>query len=216
MPDTETGKRKSYGQFCPISRAMDILGDRWSVLIIRELLGGPAHFQDLYDGLPGIPKNLLSSRLRRMESDEIVRRTPQGKSVLYTLTPHGAAVRSTLEQLAFWGSRMAPVSPAVHPRSVRAIAMALQAILTHTPENHPDGRRTIELEVDSVSVEVVLGPTPLVSVRPVIDADAHIRTSSRSLSDYLDKGSIEPDRMVHVSGDPTLAVRFLAALGHTS
>ena len=69
-----TSDRKSYEQVCPMATALDFVGDRWTILILRELLGGPARFQDLKDGLPGIAPNLLVERLRRMEGDGIVRR----------------------------------------------------------------------------------------------------------------------------------------------
>ena len=99
MSAGEKQKRKCYGQRCPLGRALDVVGDRWTILILRELLGGPAHFQELHDGLPGIAKNLLTARLRRLESDEIVRRLSLRTTSPYALTEQGAAVRQALEHL---------------------------------------------------------------------------------------------------------------------
>ena len=213
MSAHETKNRKCYGQYCPMARALDIVGDRWTILIVRELLGGPAAFQDLYDGLPGIARNLLSARLRRLESDGIVRRLKQSTTSLYALTEQGAALRPALEQLAFWGAGVPPVAEPEHERSLRAIAMALQAILVRAGEALPGDRRVLELEVDGRSLEVVLGPRPTVTVRPVMESDAHVRTTSDTLSRYLDGASPDRSRFVHVGGDRSITDGLLDVLG---
>jgi DNA-binding HxlR family transcriptional regulator len=212
MSARETKNRKCYLQRCPLARALDVVGDRWTILILRELLGGPAHFQDLHEGLPGIPKNLLSTRLRRLESDGVVRRLRQSNTSLYALSERGAAIREALEQLAFWGAGLQPVAPPEHERSLRAIAMALQAILVRTRQSDPVGRRVVELEVDGQSLEVALGARPTVSVRPVMASEAHVRTSYRTLSRYLDQGTLDRRRFVHLSGDRTVTEELLDAL----
>ena len=98
MTAASAQNRKCYGQFCPMATALDVIGDRWTILILRELLGGAARFQDLHAGLPGIAKNLLTQRLRRLESDGILERVRSQGVVLYTLTaqgvPAGALQRS--------------------------------------------------------------------------------------------------------------------------
>ena len=66
MPPKTSQGRKSYLQFCPVARALDVVGDRWTLLMLRELLGGPARFNELQAGLPGIAKNLLTARLRQL------------------------------------------------------------------------------------------------------------------------------------------------------
>ena len=94
MDVQDARNRKCYGQFCPMATALDIIGDRWTLLLLRELLGGAARFQDLYEGLPSIAKNLLTDRLRRLESDGIVRRVRSHNAVLYALTERGTAART--------------------------------------------------------------------------------------------------------------------------
>ena len=93
--------RKSYNQVCPTATALDFIGDRWTILILRELLGGAARFYELRDGLPGIASNLLTERLRRLEADGLVRQIHRHNTVLYALTEQGAAVRPILEELGF-------------------------------------------------------------------------------------------------------------------
>jgi DNA-binding HxlR family transcriptional regulator len=98
---------RSYSQYCSIARALDVVGERWSMLIFRELLlQGPCRFTDVKNGLPGIATNLLSSRLKELEDAGLIRREdapPPVASTLYILTPTGAALEPVLKSLAAWG-----------------------------------------------------------------------------------------------------------------
>ena len=204
--------RKCYGQICPMATALDVVGDRWTLLMLRELLGGPARFRELEDGLPGIAKNLLTSRLRRLEGDGIVRRVNSHGATLYALTEQGAAIRPALEELGFWGARLQRIGPAEHDRSIRAIAMALHSILVRAGDALPADRYVIEVEVDGEYVEVVLGQPPTVMARPSTDADARIRVPTATISDFLLGQSFDEKRFVHVSGDPAARTALLGAL----
>jgi len=87
---------RSYGQFCGLAKSLDVVGDRWTLLIVRELLiRGPYRYTDLLVGLPGIPTNLLADRLREMEDAELLLRGASSipaATGLYALTPRGAAL----------------------------------------------------------------------------------------------------------------------------
>ena len=97
---------RSYRLLCPIARALDHLGDRWTLLILRDLHAGPARFSDLQSGLPGIASNLLTSRLRQLEADDLVRRREAEFGVsLYELTEKGLGTADLLYELAAFGSR---------------------------------------------------------------------------------------------------------------
>jgi DNA-binding HxlR family transcriptional regulator len=100
---------KTYNDPCGVARALDLVGERWALLIIRELLLGPKRFSDLSRGLPGISQNVLSQRLRGLEHAGIVRRgrlgPPAGVSA-YELTDLGARLEPVLLALAGWGSRL--------------------------------------------------------------------------------------------------------------
>ena len=102
---------KSYDQYCPVAEALDLVGERWTLLIVRELTYGPQRFTDLRVGLPGIPPNLLASRLRELEDGGIVRRrdlpAPAARSV-YELTEEGRGLEPTLRALARWGIHRLP------------------------------------------------------------------------------------------------------------
>src|SRR5580698_10924376 len=98
---------RSYDQYCSIARGLDIVGDRWTLLIVRELLlQGPCRFTDLKRGLPGIATNLLSTRLKELEEAGLISREdapPPVATALYRLTPNGAALQPVLQALGIWG-----------------------------------------------------------------------------------------------------------------
>lgn len=100
--------RRSYGQFCGIARGLELVGERWALLIIRELLLRPRRFTDLREGLPRIPTNVLSSRLKELEAAGVIRRRllPRPESsVVYELTPYGRELEDVLLRLGRWGAR---------------------------------------------------------------------------------------------------------------
>ena len=90
---------RSYGQYCGLARALDVVGERWVLLIVRELLEGPRRYNELLDGLPGIATNLLASRLRTMEDSGLVTRVEGGR---YSLTPWGRELEETVYALGRW------------------------------------------------------------------------------------------------------------------
>lgn len=107
---------RSYGQYCALARGLDVVGDRWTLLIVRELLSlGPSRYAELQRGLPGIATNLLATRLRELEAAGLVarRQLPRPASaVVFELTPRGAALEGTLRELVKWGApMMSPPSP---------------------------------------------------------------------------------------------------------
>jgi DNA-binding HxlR family transcriptional regulator len=207
--------RKSYGQVCPMATGLDYVGDRWTILILRELLGGPARFHEIKHGLPGIANNLLTERLRRLEDDDLVRRSRSGSTVLYGLTDRGAGIRDMLEALAYWGATLGRVGPVLHQRSIRAVAVVLQAILVRAGDRLPADRVTIELEVDGEVAEIVLDPKPTVTVRPSIGSDARVRISAAGMSAFLAGRPSDDATFTHVSGDEAATESLLTALGGT-
>jgi DNA-binding HxlR family transcriptional regulator len=168
---------------------------------MRELLGAPARFSELQTGLPGIAKNLLTTRLRQLEEDGVVRRVQSQGVVHYTLTEHGAAIRPILEQLGYWGTKLPRVAPPIHDRSVRATAMALQAIVARASNDLPEERQVVELEIDDGHLEFVLGPQPTVTARSSIDPDARLQAPTSAIVDYLDGHGLDRKRFAYVSGD---------------
>lgn len=102
-----TVRSREYGQFCGLARASEVLGQRWTLLILRDLLVGPRRYSDLVAGLPGIPTNLLATRLRELESDGLVTRELQAgesRSVVYRATPRAQDLAPALVELGRWGA----------------------------------------------------------------------------------------------------------------
>ncbi|MET1058599.1 MAG: helix-turn-helix domain-containing protein [Nocardioides sp.] len=95
----------TYGQFCPIAKAMEVLDERWTLLVVRELLLGSRHFNELRRGNPKMSPALLSKRLRSLERAGVVRRTEEGGRSSYALTPSGEELRPVVEALGAWGVR---------------------------------------------------------------------------------------------------------------
>jgi len=105
---------RSYGQFCTLARTLDVVGERWSLLLLRELMLGPKRFTDLVDGLPGIGRNLLAARLRRLEKSGLLRRRelpPPAASRVYELTDDGRALGPAMAELGRWGAERLPKPP---------------------------------------------------------------------------------------------------------
>ena len=103
------GEKRSYGQYCTVARALDVVGERWTLLLVRELSTGPKRFKDLLEGLPGIGTNLLAARLKTLEGEGIVRRAtlpPPAGSNVYELTELGGSLEPVIVALSRWGARL--------------------------------------------------------------------------------------------------------------
>lgn len=100
----------NYGQYCPVAMATEILGDRWTLLIVRELLSGVCHFNEIERGLPGISRGLLAERLRRLEQAGVLEKTVQAdrrQRTTYRLTQAGRELKGVIHALLLWGARWA-------------------------------------------------------------------------------------------------------------
>jgi DNA-binding HxlR family transcriptional regulator len=159
---------RSYSQFCAVAKALDVLGDRWTLLIVRELLlAGPSRYTDLRNGLPGIATNLLSDRLRELEAAGVIAREqapPPVATTLFKLTPRGEAIRSVLHELGLWGIPYMAEGPA--PEDVfraRWLAWPAELFLTDLEPEGPPLSIELRAEDEPVVIETAAGE---VRVRP--------------------------------------------------
>lgn len=96
---------REYGQYCGVTRALELVGERWGLLVVRDLLVGPRRYGELAAGLPRIPSNVLAARLKELQAAGIIRRAPRSRVVVYELTPYGRELEPVVLALGAWGSK---------------------------------------------------------------------------------------------------------------
>ncbi|HEX7322055.1 MAG TPA: helix-turn-helix domain-containing protein [Mycobacterium sp.] len=123
---------RSYGQYCGLARALDVVGDRWNLLIVRELLIAPARYQELREGLPGVATNLLADRLRDLEAAGVIERrlSDDGRAITYALTTWGAQLREPIEGLIRWSTPLMIRGPEGDTFPAAGLPVALSALFT--------------------------------------------------------------------------------------
>ncbi len=214
---------KSYNQYCGLAYALDVIGERWTILMIRELLAGPRRFKDLNDGLPGISTNLLTERLKRLEQQGLLRRRilpPPAGSTVYELTAMGQALETSLLELGKWGSQFVPPSM----EGVNALHLGSYALTPQTffrPELARGIYATYELHIDDEVQQVQIADGEIhVQQGEARQADAIFHTDLPSYLGLL-TGQLQPDAaiaagLICVEGDPAALHRFLALCGMPS
>jgi DNA-binding HxlR family transcriptional regulator len=207
---------KKYRQACPLARALDVVGERWSLLVIRELMLGPRRYSDLLDGLPGIGTNVLADRLRTLDDHGIVtRRTlpPPAAVTVYELTEAGRQLAPSLAALRRWGARYAPPSG---PGDARRPGWALISATTRTSTPPPAG--TCELRAGPEAFRLTRADERLI-VRggPAEDPDAVITLETQTLYQIVagDLTIADAIGQALIEGDHDIATGFVAALHGT-
>src|SRR5579875_1000369 len=169
--------RRSYGQYCGLARALEVVGDRWNLLIVRQLLIAPARYQELLDGLPGIATNLLADRLRDLEAAGVIERrlAEGGRAITYALTPWGAQLREPIEGLIRWSTPLMIRGPEGDTFPAGSLLVALRALLRgKAPAGRPSTVGiTVNGDTDGRLVQVCATPSGIeVSRHDERDLDA--------------------------------------------
>lgn len=180
---------KSYGQFCPIAIASEVLTERWTPLVVRELLCGSTRFNDLRRGVPLMSPSLLSKRLKSLERVGVVERRESGTGVEYLLTPAGEELRPVVEAMGVWGQRWGrgDVRPDhldasllmwdVH-RCVVVDALPSERVVVHFHiRGSHDGKSRFWLVLDGEDVDLCL-------IDPGHEVDVHVACHARDLVRY--------------------------------
>jgi DNA-binding HxlR family transcriptional regulator len=178
-------ERRSYEQYCAVARALDLIGERWTLLILRDLVHlGPRRFSDLRAGLPGIGANMLTQRLRRLEREGLVRRRklpPPGASVVvYELTDLGAGLEPTLIELGRWGGALMGdrggdvIFPSGHISAIRASFRADEARDVRARYEFRIEGQSFNVEIDDGAVTAALGPAVKPDLVIVTDTETSI------------------------------------------
>lgn len=197
---------RSYGDPCGTARALDVIGERWALLVVRELLLGPKRFADLVRSLPGTSQNVLTQRLRELVDAEVLVRHRLGPPVsgqVYELTERGHALRPVVVELSRWGSRVAAQTGG--ELSPDAFVIAL---LTTFDGTLPDCRVELRIDRDVFGVEVTGGRIDVARGAPT-DAGAVLTGSAGDLRRVVFGGA--PVSELAPAGDAALAERFARA-----
>ncbi len=213
-------RRRSYAHYCAAARALDTVGDRWTLLIVRELLAGRRRYTDLHADLPGISTDVLAARLKDLEREELATRhrlPPPAAAYVYELTERGRELLPVLTALAAWGA------PALEERqptdAVRAHWYALP-LLEPLTEAADGLTGVVDVRLEEGTFHVRLGPdsgAPLYGDGPADAADARL-TLPQDLCNALAAGTaslaegVKRDR-VRVEGDSELADRLRGSRG---
>jgi DNA-binding HxlR family transcriptional regulator/putative sterol carrier protein len=199
---------RCYGQFCGLARALELVGGRWALLIVRDLLTGPKRFGELQEGLPGIPTNVLTSRLRELEEADIVGRRLLGRpggGVVYELTDYGRELEDAVLRLGFWGAKTMGAPKADDYISMDSLALALRGAFR--PERARGPQRLYELRVQGrvlrveVKDEQVSVPAPA-EAEPDVVVDVDAERLSELLTGRLDVDTALASGRLHIAGDP--------------
>jgi DNA-binding HxlR family transcriptional regulator len=206
---------KSYDEYCAVAKSLDLVGDRWTLLVVRELsLRGPSRYTDLRHGLPGIATNLLADRLRDLETAGVVAREeapPPVATTLFKLTRRGEELRPVLDELMRWGVPLMFEQKAEDAVRSHWLAGALELMLEGGRSD--DGPATLELRI---------GDEPVVLESR--DGEVHVRLGATADPDAALVGSERPvlglilgylslkqsrEQGVEVIGDRSVVERFL-------
>jgi DNA-binding HxlR family transcriptional regulator len=200
--------RRSYQQYCGLAAALDVVGERWALLIIRDLTPGPRRFTDLFAGLPGIATDVLADRLRSLEAAGAVRLSTIRHPVpakLYELTPRGRELGEIAAALGRWG---APLLPSPPPAATRLNPRwALQSMCNSYAGGLPPGALEWSIDDEVLTIEVSEGAV----LRYGPAADGALLQVRLGRGDFFRLVTGQRPRAMDVVGDPVLLERFLAA-----
>lgn len=171
----------SYGQYCPLALAAEVLGERWSILVISRLIDGCARFSEIQRGLPRIPASTLSARLRSLEDAGLARRGGNGSE--YRLTQAGAALAPIIEQMTSWGQQWGRDMD-LDDLDPRFLAWSMHSRLDHAAM--PPGRTVLKFEFTGVPAECRFfwlvhdaGVVDMCLKDPGFDVDVHVTSDLR-------------------------------------
>lgn len=211
---TRTSKRRTYDDGCAAAHALDLVGERWALLVVRELLLGPKRFTDLRSGLPAVSSNVLAERLNGLEEARVVRRRklpPPAASKVYELTDWGMELEPVIDRLGRWGVR-SPSKPKDAPIGVDALILSFRTMFDSEAAEGLDARYELRLGEDRFRAEVADRRFEIVrgvADRPdaIIETDAGTLSAlvygDRSLAEALHSGDAK------VEGDEMAVERFL-------
>ena len=210
----ETVAPRTYGQFCGLARALELVGERWALLIVRDLLVGPRRFTDLRQGLPRIPTNVLSERLKELEQAGVVRRRVLPRpaaSVVYELTAYGQKLDDAVMRLGLWGAQSLGEPRDGEILTPDSMVMALRS--TFRPAAADGLNVAYELRLGPIVLNAHIRDGTLMVGEGAASAPDLVLESGPAIKDIM-TGDLEPSAALArgsiriVDGDPALLDQF--------
>lgn len=203
-----------YDDACGTALAMELVGERWSLLVVRELMFGPRRFGELRAGLPGISANILTQRLAGLERAGIVRRhrlPPPSNVQVYELTPWGQEAEESIKVLGRWAARSPDHDPTL-PLSAASLMLSFRTMISAERAAGFAARVGFRLGVDTFVAQVADGTIPIVRGDPE-QADAWFDSTPEAIAAIVYGGlpiaAAEGEGMVRIGGDRAVAERFV-------
>jgi DNA-binding HxlR family transcriptional regulator/putative sterol carrier protein len=206
-------RRRTYGEACRFAHALDVVGERWALLVVRELLLGPKRFTDLRAGLPNASSNILAERLRNLERTGVLRRRklpPPFAASVYELTDWGRELEPIVTRLGAWGAR-SPFPPSARTIGTDSIVLALRSLFD--PRAAGDLEATYELRLGEDRFAIAIADGAIELGREVGEHDVTIATDPATLAAVL-AGELPFEQAVgsgamRIVGSKAAARRFL-------
>lgn len=209
---------KSYGQLCSVALALDVVGDRWTMLVIRELLIAPQlRFSDIRQSLPGVASNLLTQRLRELEANDIVRResaVPPATGSLYALTDRGRQLEGVVRELMRWGAPGVASAPVDAIFQMHWLSMPARALARDNAPHDPAVTVRFGDSTDGFDLTAAAGTISVSPSLPATAPGAIVRGPGHVLVGLF-QGAVELTPAlsmgVEIDGDPNAVTRILPA-----
>jgi DNA-binding HxlR family transcriptional regulator len=212
--------RRSYDQYCAVARGLDVIGDRWTLLLVRDLLLGPKRYKDLLSGLPGIGTNLLADRLKELETAGLIERTvlpPPAGSAVYQLTGTGHDLEPVMAALGHWGARFLGTPKKTDIMVPRAYFVAMRGV--YNPQAAAGVSATYEVRIADLVFEVRVTDGRLTTREGAVrNPDVVLTMDVHTLNDLMfhaltPSAAVAGGRVQIAKGDLDALERFIAIVG---
>ena len=207
---------RNYGQYCGVASALELVGERWALLIVRDLLVGPRRYTDLKAGLPRIPTNILSTRLKELQQGGVIRRAPLLRSIVYELTDVGRELEDVILALGRWGLQSMGEPAEDDVLTADSVTMDFRstfradAASTFPPTTYRARITGVDLSLRVDDATLRVSPSAPNDTPPDLDFAAGTDIRSMIAGDVTADAAIEQGMVRILAGDPRLMTRFAA------
>lgn len=214
--------RRTYGQYCGLAHALDVVGERWTLLIVRELASGPKRYTELADSLSGIGTSLLANRVRQLESDGVVTRRlaldQPGSAVVYELSDAGRELAAAVVPLAMWGARHQMNDADVDEEAFRAewLLSFLAADVRRDGPHDLDAVYEFHIDDSVACLRLLDGRVTVTPGAPAIPGDVTVRASASTVASIVGRKLAVEDALadgrLEVTGEPAAVAALVGVI----